>query len=375
MIPFMWYFGSIVGSSMGGLLAIPATTWSSLRGSVFDTYPYLLPNLVAAVYIIFSITIGILYLKETNEDVIARKHKDKGALDERAPLMADIPRLSTEIATDDEQKTVTRRVSMASIQPLTTGTTVDLRRLSNMTTASSIRPSLAPQLVPENALEDSTIIEAPAIENKWNRSMVLFIVQLALMSYHSMAFGSLMPVYLLDEPSNGISDTALDLHGGLGYTVRDVGGFMSINGFVAMFVQGVMFGPLVERLGVWHTFVLLTVLAPLSYVFPPFLTMIPHAKAPIGIYANLSIQNFFTIVLYPCVLIMLKDATPSMTMLGQVNGLAMAACSAARTVAPPLVGVIYGVAGSAAGWWSIGIAALIAAALILVMKRPPQTGG
>lgn len=374
MIPFMWFFGSIIGSSMGGLLARPAETWSSLKGGIFDSYPYLLPNLVAAVYIIFAIAVGIFFLKETNEDVIARKHKNSGAVDERTPLMQETPRPSIQITDEDEQKTVIRRRSMASIQPITTGTTVDLRRLSNMTTASSIKPSLTAHTAADNAIDDSTVLEEPTTENRWNRSMILFIVQLVLMSYHSMAFGALMPVYLLDQPTDGISDTDLDLRGGLGYTVRDVGAFMSINGFVAIFVQGVIFAPLVERLGVWRTFVLLTVLSPIAYVIPPFLTLIPHAKAPIGIYANLIVQNFLLIIIYPCLLILLKDATPSMTMLGQVNGLAMASCSGARTLAPPFVGWVYGAGGSAAGWWSIAAVAVIGAVLVLVMKRPPRAG-
>ena len=374
MIPFMWFFGSIIGSSMGGLLAKPATTWSSFKGTVFDTYPFLLPNLVAAIYIILAITVGIFYLEETNEDVIAAKMKPKGTIDEQTPLIREPHRPSLQETREDEQKTIARRRSMASIQPMTTGTTVDLRRLSNMSAiSSSIKPRLTAgiETADNNAIVDDADVPA---KPRWNRSMILFIIQLALMSYHSMAFGALMPIYLLDEPSPGISDTALDLKGGLGYTVRDVGAFLSINGFVAIFVQGVVFAPLVERLGVWKTFVVLTALAPFAYVIPPFLTLIPHSKAPIGIYGNLIVQNFFLIIIYPCLLILLKDATPSLTMLGQVNGLAMAACSGARTIAPPLVGSIYGSVGSAAGWWSIGVVALAAAVLVLFMNRPARAG-
>jgi hypothetical protein len=374
MIPFMWFFGSIIGSSMGGLLARPATTWPSLRGGIFDTFPYLLPNLVAAVYIVFAIAAGISFLKETNEYAMPRAKHSKPAdqaIDERTPLIRE-PEPADD-SDEEEQKVIARRRSMASIasvQPVTTGTTVDLRRLSNMTTASSVKPHLT---VPETngcAIEDSAMSSDEPIRS-WNRSMILAIIQLALMSYHSMAFGSLMPVFLLDEPRVD-TPTRLDLQGGLGYTVRDVGGFMSINGFVAIIVQGVIFAPFVERLGVWRTFVLLTCLAPIAYIFPPFLTMIPHPQAPIGIYANLILQNFMLIIIYPCLLIVLKDATPSMAMLGQVNGIAMAACSGARTLAPPFVGWVYGAAGSAYAWWSIGAAALCAAALILLMKRPDR---
>lgn len=353
---------------MGGLLARPADTWHSLEGGLFDKYPYLLPNLVAALYIVFAIVIGVFFLKETNEAVIVKSKASAGRTDERTPLLQ--PPSSQHLTVEDDQKTVARRRSMASIQPVTTGTTVDIRRLSNLTTASSVKPSISMHPSVDAAVDDA--IDEDEVKPGWNRSMVLFIAQLILMAYHSMAFGSLMPIFLLDEPSVGISDTALDLHGGFGYTVRDVGVFMSVNGFVAIFVQGVVFAPLVERLGVWRTMVTLTALAPIAYVIPPFLTMIPHQQAPIGIYFNLIVQNFLLIIIYPCLLILLKDATPSLTMLGQVNGLAMAASSGARTVAPPLVGWIYGAGGSAAAWWSVAAAALVAGILILFMKRPPR---
>ena len=37
-------------------------------GSLFDKYPYLLPNLVCAIVVVFGLLIGILFLEETHED-------------------------------------------------------------------------------------------------------------------------------------------------------------------------------------------------------------------------------------------------------------------------------------------------------------------
>ena len=58
------------------------------------------------------------------------------------------------------------------------------------------------------------------------------------------------------------------------------------------------------------------------------------------------------IVIYPCLLIELKNAIPSSLVLGKVNGLAMSASSGARTIAALLSGIIYSAGGSAAAWWS-----------------------
>ena len=55
---------------MGGTLAEPVKSYPSyfVPGSLFDEYPYLLPNLVCASVVVFGLVIGILFLEETHED-------------------------------------------------------------------------------------------------------------------------------------------------------------------------------------------------------------------------------------------------------------------------------------------------------------------
>jgi len=44
--------------------------------TIFETYPYLLPNLVCAAVVVFGLIVGILFLEETHED---KKHeRDRG---------------------------------------------------------------------------------------------------------------------------------------------------------------------------------------------------------------------------------------------------------------------------------------------------------
>ena len=63
-------FRSIVGSGLGGTLAEPVKNYPTYfsSGSLFDKYPYLLPNLVCAIVVVFGLLIGILFLEETHED-------------------------------------------------------------------------------------------------------------------------------------------------------------------------------------------------------------------------------------------------------------------------------------------------------------------
>jgi len=59
---------SIVGPAIGGSLAQPCDNYPAFfaRGTLFDRFPFLLPNLVFAAILAVGVTIGILFLEETH---------------------------------------------------------------------------------------------------------------------------------------------------------------------------------------------------------------------------------------------------------------------------------------------------------------------
>ncbi|KAK7994573.1 hypothetical protein PG991_016161 [Apiospora marii] len=201
----------------------------------------------------------------------------------------------------------------------------------------------------------------------FNFTVIMLTVALILVSYHQMAFVTLLPTHLLDDPRPGYAGGGrLDLRGGLGYTVHDVGVYLSVNGVLGLLIQGLVFPPFVDKVGVWRSFVSMVVLYPLAYIVMPFVSVFPSSAGGSGssqqsalIYLALVLQSIFGIIVIPCALILLKDATPSPRVLGRVNGLAMSGCCLARTVSPPLVGVIYAAGGSAAAWFSCAGFALL----------------
>ncbi len=60
---------SILGPALGGALAQPCESYPSMfkRDTIFDRYPFLLPNLICAVILACGVAIGILFLEETHE--------------------------------------------------------------------------------------------------------------------------------------------------------------------------------------------------------------------------------------------------------------------------------------------------------------------
>lgn len=75
MMPFVWCLGAIIGSALGGALADPVQNYPSIfhTGTIFERYPYLLTNLVCASFVMFSLSVGVFFLKETHEDKQDRK--------------------------------------------------------------------------------------------------------------------------------------------------------------------------------------------------------------------------------------------------------------------------------------------------------------
>ena len=66
---------SIIGPALGGALAQPRLSYPNIipEGSFFDRFPFLLPNLACTVILVCGVTIGILFLKETHEDLKHRR--------------------------------------------------------------------------------------------------------------------------------------------------------------------------------------------------------------------------------------------------------------------------------------------------------------
>lgn len=373
---------------MGGFLAQPAVFYphAFAKDGIFGRYPYLLPNLVAAIGIVMAIIQGIFFLEETlvrqekEENGHADHHDYHDHLDtinesnERSRLLPPQshvrdrevrgsmaqslrPRGSIASFTRERLASISVQGSMRQIRkrasfleegmPMPFDQRFDIRR-SSFGTMHSIR------IQPHDVLPMRGQ-PAPKPRKTFNRTVVMVILAMSIFAFHQMAFISILPVYILDEPTS----TGLDLKGGLGMSLHDVGAFLAINGFITLFVQGFVFPIFVEWAGVWKTFVWMIILYPTTYVIVPFISALPNEFETPGIYFSLVLQAFYGILVFPCALILMKNAIPSPLVLGRVNGLAMSACCLSRTFSSPLIGLIYSLGGSAAAWFGLAIVAVI----------------
>jgi len=218
----------------------------------------------------------------------------------------------------------------------------------------------------------------------FTRRVIALIVALGIFTYHSMTYDHLLPIFLEDERATpeaiivSVTSTSLPASaGGLGLSLRTVGMIMSVNGVIALFVQAVVFPVLAETLGVYRLFIIVTVLHPITYFVMPYLLILPENLLFPGIYSCLTIRNLLHIIAYPLLLILIKEATPSKSVLGTVNGLAASAGAACRTVAPPIAGYLYTIGSryefTTLAWHGSGIVAIVGAVQCFMIKREKKT--
>ncbi|KFG83932.1 MFS transporter [Metarhizium anisopliae] len=348
VMPFVWSIGTIIGPCIGGTFADPHESWPNAfpRGSMFERYPYLLPNLLCAALLLVSIALGFVLLEETHPDMQPRVLLPADTyVSEETPL----------IETSDAMKR-----PAVDLRAETYGT---LRTVNEDDDCDGGREVYTQ--------------EKSGLTKVWNKRVVGFIIALSIFTYHSMTYDHLMPIFFEDDRAANKNTSTLwaifSSSGGLGLSLRDVGMIMAVNGCIALFVQAVIFPIAAERVGVYKLFLLVTVLHPVVYAVVPFLLLVPESLTFPSIYICLAIRNVLSITLYPLLLILIKEATPTSSALGKVNGLAASAGAACRMIAPPVAGFLYTYGSkincTALAWYGSVVVAIVGSVQCFLVPR------
>lgn len=195
-----------------------------------------------------------------------------------------------------------------------------------------------------------------------------------------MTYDHLLPIFLQDKRADDDRNafhtfdiSPATLGGGLGIPIQTVGIIMSINGVIQLAIQGLVFPVLADWFGVWKLLLLVTLAHPVAYIIVPFLQLLPASLLYPGLFTCLTIRSLTSILAFPLLLIMIKEAAPDKSHLGKINGLAASTGAACRTVASPIAGLLYGLSidiyFTPLAWWGSALVAILGAMQVPFLNR------
>ncbi|KAK6220425.1 major facilitator superfamily transporter [Colletotrichum tabaci] len=365
IMPLVWCLGSIVGPFIGGALARPVINYPSLfdAGTIWDRYPYLLPNLFSAVTVFCGVIIGLLFLEETHSE--RKKRRDPGVeLGKRilswvSTKSCQIPaRKAEKQALLDDDELPGYRTTENSPQ---------------LVGSASAIPEPTETLDLTDTANNDELEEQP--KKIFTRPVILNIISYGILAFHTMTFDQLFPVFLSTKPDEH-PDTHLPFKfvGGFSMETAPIGVILAVQGVYSMISTVFIFPWVTRRLGPLRLFRMLAISYFMLYLMTPYLALLPEKWRMVGIYFMVIWKCTFSTMAYPSNAILLTNSAPSLMSLGTINGVAASTASLCRAFGPTISGFIYslgiqtGYSGFA--WWTSGAITIIGAFLSMHLTEP-----
>ncbi|KAI1418785.1 major facilitator superfamily domain-containing protein [Xylaria sp. FL1777] len=376
IMPVVWCLGSIIGPMIGGALARPCISYPGLfsPGTIWDRYPYLLPNLFSAFVVVIGVINGLLFLEETHSQ--KKMQRDRG-LELGNWILAKFTGFRRCAEPRDEKPKFSDR---DEIRPLLDhDEQLPTYRTNENTPASSPRlRSLSVTSIPQDSLDltQSRDYVGVGISQTFTRPVVLNIISFGILAFHTMTFDQLLPVFLATAPPKDKVETSLPFKfvDGFNLDSKTVGIVLSIQGAYQLLVNMFLVPKVLERFGALRSFRFIVVAYFLLYLVTPYLVLLPPAYRMIGLAFVLAWRCTFVTIVYPSNAILTADSAPSRLALGTINGVAASTASLCRAFGPTISGILYSVGlksgYSGLAWWSAALVAIGGAVAGLMIPDP-----
>lgn len=376
IMPLVWCLGSIAGPMIGGNLARPCINMPNLfpAGTIWEKYPYLLPNLFSAATCVFGVIIGILFLEETHAD---KKSRHDPGLALGKCIARYFSRKREDLKEDDASETsslLSRHESLPDYR-----TTENSPLLSSTPAADMEAQPLLDTDVVDNRLRASTErtekITIPARE-AFTRPVIMNIVSYGILAFHTMAFDQLFPVFLSSPTPKEAQPISLPFKfvDGFDMDQKTIGVILSVQGIYQLFATVFLFPFVVKRIGTLHLFRLLAMTYFFLYFFTPYLVLLPDNLRMVGVYVAVVWRCTFSSMAYPSNAILLTNSAPTLQTLGTINGVAASTASLCRAFGPTITGALYAVGLSTGysglAWWCNGLVTVAGALFSFQITEP-----
>ncbi|KAF3006700.1 hypothetical protein E8E13_009031 [Curvularia kusanoi] len=365
IMPFVWCLGTIIGGALGGVLAQPALSSDAFKGTIFETYPFLLPNVICAMVVVLGLAVGILFLQETHEDI---KYDEDRGLEAGKWLLRKVWSQESKESFNEKDASLDEMTRMLEDHDINTHA---YRSTDSSPTLCSTRTSMSE---PPVFSLDQEKAPAPPVRHAFTKQVCLNIMCVGILAFHTISLEQLLPILMSrDEFQPGTEQLPFKFEGGFGWSLKNIGGFLALQGAIQMVTQIFLFPWLSKRLGSLRTFWITMSLYPILYILAPYLALLPEKLRIPGLMVLLIGKVTFQSLSYPSLNIILANSSPSKRVLGTVNGAAASSASICRGFGPTVAGAVDGLGlqlhMSGLAWWAIACVALLGWVPGLMMKE------
>ncbi|KAJ8126803.1 hypothetical protein O1611_g6836 [Lasiodiplodia mahajangana] len=379
IMPVVWCLGSIIGPMIGGALARPCISYPGLfsPGTIWDRYPYLLPNLFSAFIVLIGVINGFLFLEETHCQ--KKMERDRG-LELGNWIRSKFTSFRKCTEPRDEKSKLSDRDD--EMQPLIDhDEQLPTYRTNDNTPANSprLRSTSAPAIT-QDALDLTQSREDVGIgfSKTFTRPVVLNIISFGILAFHTMTFDQLLPVFLATAPPKDKVEMSLPLKfvDGFNLDSKTVGIILSLQGAYQLLINMFLVPRVLSCFGPLRSFRFIVVAYFLLYLVTPYLVLLPPAYRMVGLAVVLAWKCTFSSIVYPSNAILTANSAPSHLALGTINGVAASTASLCRAFGPTISGILYSIGlqsgYSGLAWWSSALVAIGGA--VIGLRIPDATG-
>ncbi|KAF7541758.1 hypothetical protein G7Z17_g11870 [Cylindrodendrum hubeiense] len=378
IMPMVWCIGSIIGPMIGGALARPCISYPEIfaRGTIWDKYPYLLPNLFSAATVFVGVIIGLLFLEETHSGKKSQRDRGREMGEYLLQLFGGVAKCNgrnrgpeKQALLDGEQRTG-YVINVSSRAPSTNS---DDDEVLPAYQSQENSPRLSPQadtrsLVSEPLEPDAPIVEQERKQKTFTRPVIMNIISYGILAFHTMTFDQLFPVFLsTSKPEHPILELPFRFTDGFGLETKTIGVIMSVQGVYSLLSNYLIVPPVTRRLGSLRLFRMLAFSYFALYLVTPYLVLLPDRMRMPAIYLLVIWKCTFATMAYPSNAILLANSAPSKQVLGTINGIAASTASLCRALGPTLSGLLYSLGlqtgYSGLAWWFSGLITIAGAYL------------
>ena len=331
-LPVIYGLGAISGPALGGMLVHGESSGDK------PNYPFLLPNLVAAVILVVEFTITLIYLEESLEEA-----KDLPPLQERVRAVFS---WMWQFASGAIRPTYLRRGPLRRHSH---------HRIPSHSSTVSGRSSTSPSSLLHNIFAGpSTSIP---IKSLLTPTTLLILSTYFVFQLSNASFNALYPVFAFADPPLGRNIPA-----------RDIGFSLSAAGVATIIFQVLIFGHLRDRMGNKATYraglglfavaLLATPTVPFADAKPPF----KFLTGTVWMWSHLSLvllaKTIAAVGGLSSALLLITNSAPEPECLGALNGLAQTLSAAGRAIGPVIAGGLFSAApknGRSGGWIPFGV--------------------